>query len=260
MAYFSQFLIPKKLRALKRFIGNIQANQTVYHVSQIGNVLDEYLRMYDDITKAAHDSDIENYAPRLKAEEVLGSTLGIRRQIQMIVDNATVLISYLDEQEFTELEKEIGNNPAVSTSGQGMPEGDLVEVFISHGKITRAFNKLEEFLRALGCKPTYDISEPSEGRTINQQVAKLMSEADFYIILATGETKNEKDETLPSHNVTIEYDRLREAQKHNMLVLLEKDTKMPSMLQDTIYESFSQESMDAAFTKLVRELRHHNLF
>jgi predicted nucleotide-binding protein len=158
-----------------------------------------------------------------------------------------------------ELAKCVGILDAVNNTGKEALDKSLVHIFISHGKFTPAFSKLELFLRALGSSPIYDTAEPTEGRTINQHVEKLFSEAEFHIILATGETKNEKGDIFPNHNVIIEYDRLLKDKPNEIIVFLETGVKMPSMVQDIIYASFSQECMDDALTKLVRELAGRGL-
>lgn len=162
---------------------------------------------------------------------------------------------FLKEQ----LDKAVGILMAVQGSGKESLDTTQVRVFISHGKFTPASTKLETFLRALACLPLYDSDEPTEGRTINQFVEKLFAESDFYTILATGETTNDRGERLPSHNVMIEFDRLVKTDQHRMIVLLEDGVKMPSMVQDVVRHGFTQECMDGAFTQLVRELNRNNL-
>ena len=92
----------------------------------------------------------------------------------------------------SELEKCLGVLHAVETSGAKALDKSVAKVFISHGEISPAFNKLVGFLHALGCLPLYDTVHPTQGKTINQLVGKLFSEADFYVILATGETKRRR--------------------------------------------------------------------
>jgi predicted nucleotide-binding protein len=155
----------------------------------------------------------------------------------------------------TELEKCIGVFRAISEmQTDEIIDKSLRKVFISHGKFTNAFTKLETFIRSLGLVPLYDTNSPSEAKSINTHVNTLISESDFFIILATIETKDKTGKNLPNHNVIIEYDRLMRSECKNVVVLLEKDCKMPSMLQDIIYESFTQESLDNAFIKIASEL------
>lgn len=160
----------------------------------------------------------------------------------------------------TELEKCIGILTAISESDPNIIlDTSLAKIFISHGKFSPVFEKLEQFIRAIGCIPIYDTSEPSEGRTINEHVNNLIAQADFYIILATYETTDNKGIKLPNHNVIIEYDRLLQLRVDNIIILLEEGCHMPSMLQDVIHSSFDNNCMDKAFIKLAAELNRHGL-
>jgi predicted nucleotide-binding protein len=160
----------------------------------------------------------------------------------------------------TELEKCIGLFRAINElNNSEVLDKSLRKVFISHGKFSLSFSKLELFIRSLGLIPLYDTNSPSKAKSINSHVDSLLSEADFYIILATSETKDGSGKVLPNHNVIIEYDRLVRNDVSKMVVLLEKDCKMPSMLQDIIYATFSQDSMDEAFSKIASELHKNDL-
>jgi predicted nucleotide-binding protein len=160
----------------------------------------------------------------------------------------------------TELEKCIGILKAVQIVGiENIKDKSIKTVFVSHGKFSPAFTKLESYLRALNLFPVYDTNEPSEGKTINKHVSDLFGKADFYIILATKETSNDKGICLPNHNVTIEFDRLFQLGKGNMVVLLEDGCKLPSMHQDVIYANFSLDTMDNAFIKLASEFVRHDI-
>ena len=86
-----------------------------------------------------------------------------------------------------------------------------------------------------------------------------MEKSDFYIILASYETTNVSGIKLPNHNVIIEYDRLVQSKIGEMIVLLEEDCVMPSMLQEIIYVPFSKDCMDRAFIKIAVELKNLDL-
>lgn len=159
-----------------------------------------------------------------------------------------------------ELEKCVGIFKAIETIGiDNIKDRNFKKIFISHGKFTPAFTKLETFIRALNLLPTYDINEPSEGKNINKHVSDLIEKSDFFIILATKETSNEKGIYLPNHNVSIEFDRLIQLGKNNLVVLLEEDCKMPTMHQDIVYGNFKTDNMDDAFIKLASEFVHNDI-
>lgn len=143
----------------------------------------------------------------------------------------------------------------VSRVGSGLARDiTAAKVFISHGKFGPTFTKLEAFIRAIGCLPVYDVEEPTAGRTINQHVQHLFEEADFFVVLAAAETTNADGTRLPNHNVMVELDRLQRERIDRMLLLVESGCKMPSMLQDVIWQSYTADCMDQAFTKLAAEL------
>lgn len=159
-----------------------------------------------------------------------------------------------------ELEKCVGIFKAIETIGiDNIKDRSLKKIFISHGKFTPAFTQLEKFIRALNLLPTYDINEPSEGKNINKHVSDLIEKSDFFIILATKDTSNEKGIYLPNHNVTIEFDRLIQLGKNNLVVLREEDCKMPTMQQDIVYSTFKTDNMDEAFIKLASEFVRNDI-
>ena len=160
----------------------------------------------------------------------------------------------------TELEKCVGILTAINESDPNIVlDTSVTKIFISHGKFSPAFNKLEQFIRAIGCIPIYDTSETTQGQTINTHVNNLISQADFFVILATCETTNDRGSKLPNHNVIIEYDRLIQLKVDKIIVLLEEGCQMPSMLQDIIFSTFNNNCMDESFIKLAAELQHHGL-
>jgi predicted nucleotide-binding protein len=159
----------------------------------------------------------------------------------------------------TELEKCIGIFLAINNlDPDEIIDKTLNKIFISHGKFTPYFYKIESFVKALGLLPVYDINEPSQGKTLNQHVKDLMDNSDFYIILATKETSRD-NKVLPNHNVVIEYDRLIQANQTNLIVLIEDECAMPSMLQDIIYINFNSNTLDVAFIKIATELNKSGL-
>jgi len=159
----------------------------------------------------------------------------------------------------TEFEKCLGILMAINSFDSDLViDKTLIKVFISHGKFTPYFYKIETFVKALGLLPIYDINEPTQGKNINTHVKNLFDNSDFYIILATKETKR-GEQDLPNHNVIIEYDRLIQANQSNLIVLIEDDCKMPSMLQDVVYINFASNNLDDAFIKIALELNKSGL-
>jgi len=61
------------------------------------------------------------------------------------------------------------------------------KAFISHGKESAALTKLEDFLSTLGVKPLIVKDQPSLDKDLPDKVNLYLSQADFVIILATGD-------------------------------------------------------------------------
>lgn len=159
----------------------------------------------------------------------------------------------------TELEKCLGILIGIgSLNPEDVIDKTMNKVFISHGKFTPYFYKIESFIKALGLLPVYDINEPTQGKSVNNHIGTLMENSDFYIILATKETVR-GNQDLPNHNVIIEFDRLVQSGNLNLIVLLEDGCKMPSMVQDVIYIGFTTETLADTFIKIASELNRSGL-
>jgi predicted nucleotide-binding protein len=102
--------------------------------------------------------------------------------------------------------------------------------------------------------------EPSEGRSINEQVDFYLEQADCAIVLGTADDKKLKDGKLyPRRNVCIEIGRFQERFPNRIIYLLEEGASLPSNISEKVYARFSQDSMDEALLKTARELRAFGL-
>lgn len=130
------------------------------------------------------------------------------------------------------------------------------KAFIAHGPKSKPLEKLCRFLMTLGVQPTVIEEEPSEGRSIDQQVEIYLEQADCAIVLGTADDKELKDGKLyPRRNVCIEIGRFQERFPRRIIYLLEEGASLPSDVSEKIHERFSQESMEEAFVKVIRELK-----
>jgi hypothetical protein len=131
-------------------------------------------------------------------------------------------------------------------------------VFISHGKQSQALTKLERFVRALGLEPVIVVHGPSEGMSVDALVDKRMSESDCAIILATGDDQvgNHRQ---PRPNVIHEIGLAQEKLDNKVVYLKEEGCEFPSNVRPKVWESFTQENMEAAFEKVIKELRSFNI-
>lgn len=140
-------------------------------------------------------------------------------------------------------------------------EDDLIEqspkVFISHGKGEGALRKLETFLTEVGVKPIVVKDQPNLDRSVEKKVEDCLNEADFVIILATGddEIANKPNTKQPRQNVIHEIGLAQKTHAGKIIYLLEEGTEFPSNINPKVYESFARQSMDGAFTAIVREMR-----
>ena len=139
------------------------------------------------------------------------------------------------------------------------PEKDTVvlplKAFIAHEGETKALDKLTDFLIALNIKPIIAEKSPSGGNLVEPHVGSTIHDGDFVIILATkGKAINKKTKkSYMGQNVADELGRAREANM-KVILLLETGIDPHTNISGIIWENFKPQSMDKAFTKIVREL------
>jgi predicted nucleotide-binding protein len=132
----------------------------------------------------------------------------------------------------------------------------LPTIFIAHGGKTTFLTKLQNFFKALGVIPLIAEDEPSEGRSVDQQVEWCLNNADCALILGTADDKDLKDGKLyPRRNVHIEIGRIQERFPNRVIYLIQAGASFPSNINEKVYERFTQSSMEMAFQKIVKELR-----
>ncbi len=127
------------------------------------------------------------------------------------------------------------------------------KAFISHGKEGGALLKLEKFLKELGIQPILVKDQPNLDRTVSKKVEDYLGEADFVIILATGDDKVE-GKMQPRPNVIHEIGLAQKTHAGKIIYLLENGAEFPSNIKPKVYESFARQSMDEAFIAIVREI------
>jgi hypothetical protein len=151
---------------------------------------------------------------------------------------------------------EIHGADKILTASRIRTEG--ARAFISHGRKSEALTKLERFLRALGVEPIIVVHGPSEGLSVDDLVEKRMGESDCAIILATGDDEVE-DHRQPRPNVIHEIGLAQEKFQNKVVYLKEDGCEFPSNVQPKVWESFTQLNMEAAFEKIIKELRSFGL-
>lgn len=132
-------------------------------------------------------------------------------------------------------------------------------VFVSHGNETKALAKLERFLRGLGITPIIVKHEPSLGKSLDDLVENQMETCAAVIILATRDDKIKdgkgKEYFQPRPNVIHEIGLAQEKVQHKIVYLKEKGCDFPSNIAPRVWESFTQDNMEEAFLKVVKELK-----
>ncbi len=153
--------------------------------------------------------------------------------------------------------------------GRRDKQGNLIErpfkvvteppkAFISHGKESVALNKVEDFLHALGVEPLIVKRQPSLDRTIDDKVNHYLNEADFVVILATGDDEIE-GKLHPRQNVIHEIGLAQKTHPGKIIYLLEENTEFPSNIRPKVWEIFNQENMGDAFLHIALELREFGI-
>ena len=130
------------------------------------------------------------------------------------------------------------------------------KAFIAHGGDSPALRKLKSYLDALGVQPLIVEEQPSEGRSIAENVDYYARQSDFAIILATkGDIDGKTGGFIPRGNVSMEIGKLQEILKDRIVYLLQAGTKLPTDISEKVRERFTQQSMDNAFIKVAKELK-----
>jgi hypothetical protein len=145
-------------------------------------------------------------------------------------------------------------------SSSPVREEGLPGAFIAHGGQMPALDKLKQFLSALGVTPIIAEEQPSENRSIDEQVSWCLGKCDCAVILATkGDIDGHTGEFLPKGNTLNEIGRCQERFPDRTIYLLEEGTRFPSNISEKIWEHFTQDNMGKAFIKIARELKAFGL-
>jgi predicted nucleotide-binding protein len=131
---------------------------------------------------------------------------------------------------------------------------EVPKAFISHGKESDALKRLEDFLEDLGVIPLIVKEQPSLDKTVDDKVEYYLNQADFVIILATGDDQFD-NKLHPRQNVIHEIGLAQTTHAGKIIYLLEEETEFPSNISPKVWERFKQRDMLNAFQCIIRELR-----
>jgi len=130
------------------------------------------------------------------------------------------------------------------------------KAFIAHGGDSPALRNLKSFLEALGVQPLIVEEQPSEGRSVGENVDWYSRQADCAIILATkGDIDGKTGGFIPRGNVLMEIGKLQELFKDRIIYLLQAGTKFPTNVSEKVWGRFTSSQMDNAFIKIAKELK-----
>jgi len=132
------------------------------------------------------------------------------------------------------------------------------KAFIAHGGDSPALRKLKTFLDALGVQPLVVEEQASLDKTLDDKVNHYLGQADFVIILATGDDEIE-GKLHPRQNVIHEIGLAQKTHPERIIYLLEERAQFPSNISPKVWERFKQRNMIKAFLCILRELRAYGI-
>jgi len=128
-----------------------------------------------------------------------------------------------------------------------------LKAFVSHGRESEALFKIQKFLRNLSVDPILVKDQPSLDKTLTDKVSYYLLQADFVVVLATGddEVKGTKH---PKQNVIHEIGLAQNTHAGKIIYLLETGTEFPSNIDPKVWERFNQTNIENVFERMVLEL------
>ena len=180
--------------------------------------------------------------------------------IELLKRQETALKSIIQKYEILGIEEKA----PISLAPEEIFQQVSPKAFISHGKQSAALRKLKEFIETLGIEPIVVKVKASLDKTVDDKVEYYLNQADFVVILATGDdtvkdkiTGEEKKQ--PRQNVIHEIGLAQKTHPGRIIYLLEEGAEFPSNIRPKVWESFKQRNMMDAFLGIVRELRAYGI-
>jgi len=129
-----------------------------------------------------------------------------------------------------------------------------LKAFISHGRESVSLPKVKTLLKALGVEPISVEEQPSLDRTVDDKVNYYLDQADFVVILATGDDEIE-GKLHPRQNVIHEIGLAQKTYAGKIIYLLEEGVEFPSNIRPRVWKQFNQDNMENVFLYIIRELK-----
>ena len=136
-------------------------------------------------------------------------------------------------------------------------ESSKPKAFISHSESTPALTELRDYLDELGIEKLIVIKKPNLDRVIDDKVEAYLDEADFVIILATGDSRDRNGNLIPAGNVIHEIGLAQGKSKFKgrIIYLLEEKTEFPTNIKPRVYIRFNRNNIEHKFGDIVKEMK-----
>lgn len=246
-----------------------QKSNEAVHVASLPYYNSEYLpwrRNIEDILEEAFGVNSTEYkrVANIKSETLKGTRSELQRAYIWRVARIQLEVnSIIQKQKYKNLGIGAGQS-IIKVSPESIFREVPPKVFISHGKESVALRKLKEFIETLGIEPLIVKKQASLDKDVPDKVNFYLNQADFVIILATGDDtvrdkKTGAEIVQPRQNVIHEIGLAQKTHPGRVIYLLEKGADFPSNIRPKVWESFKQRNMMDAFLGIVRELRAYGM-
>lgn len=246
--------IPEALKLLKKYSGELKYLRTLYHDK------DERRLWKNEVNVVLEDAFGKNSIEYGMFNIILPIVVGLSDEAQQS--------NYLEDLNRDEIAirgilqkyKKLGveAKPAITPE---LPPTEylsyaeiLPKAFVSHGKESEALIKVEDLLRALDIEPLIVKDQPGLDETIEDRVNYHLSQADFVVILATGDDEIE-GKLHPRQNVVREVNLAEKTCGGKIIYLLEEGAEPPPDINPQVWERFNQGNMENVFLRIIIELR-----
>ena len=131
------------------------------------------------------------------------------------------------------------------------------KAFISHSGNTPALAELRDYLEDLGIDRLIVVKKPNLDREVNVKVQDYLDEADFVVILATGDSRDRNNNVIPAGNVLHETG-LAQAKpkfKGKIIYLLEDGAEFSSNIKPKSYIRFNRDNINYKFGEITKEIK-----
>lgn len=148
--------------------------------------------------------------------------------------------------------------PQPHAAGTGSQRPVRPRIFISHSGEGPAFYRLVLFLWDLEVEPVVAEWQPYQGQPVPQNVRSAMDSCVAAIVFATA-TDQVGDRKQPGRGALIETGILQERVGEQVIYLVEKGVELGPMADNFACEFFTQDNLEAAYRRVIIELRAFGL-